>query len=241
MKIKVIIAAAAGCIFIAFTAVLLLVRRGGDIPEHYALEEFFFEGNFDEFRADMSAWYGSVEREDGVMLFNAQLYDEETLEIWRSEGVYKNVPDDKLWYCTASPSYLDEIGVKPLDGSVNAAWEGVRVYLLPDTLDDRAAEKIKAFLIEDALKDADYGGITNGFMQRRETAFLKYASESRDAPMYYVCTSENMTLFESDSLIATGEDSYIRLKDESVLERLGSGELFKKYGLKFAKINDYRK
>ena len=98
--------------------------------------------------------------------------------------------------------------MKPLDGNIDKAWEGVRLYLLPNSLDHNAAEKMKAFLAEDAQRDADYGGITNGFTERREVEFLEYAAE--DDTVYYVCTAENMTSFESESLIATGEDSYIR-------------------------------
>lgn len=240
MKAKIIIAAAA-VIIAAGAAVAVLLSRGGsgaDGHNFYALKEFFFEGDFSEFRSDMFWWYKSVEREDGVMLYNAQLYDKEILDIWRSNNVYENVPDEGFRYASASPSYLDEIGVKPLDGGFDKAWEGVRLYLLPDTLDDNAAEKLKAFLAEDAQKHAGYGGITNGFTERREVEFLGYAAENDTAPVYYVCTTENMTSFESESLIATGEDSYIRLRDESVLERYKSERVFTVYSLKFAKESE---
>lgn len=235
MKLKIIIAAAASGLFIAFTAVLLLWRSDTDGHNFYALKEFFFEGDFNEFRSDMLRWYRSVEREDGVMLYNAQLYDKEILDVWRSNNVYENVPDEGFRYAAASPSYLDEIGVKPLDGGFDKAWEGVRLYLLPNTLDDSAAEKMKAFLAEDAQRDADYGGITTGFTERREVEFLEYAAETGTTLVYYVCTTNNMTSFESESLIATGEDSYIKLRDESVLERYKNERVFTVYGLKFAK------
>ncbi|MCM1167934.1 MAG: hypothetical protein NC401_18270 [Ruminococcus sp.] len=232
MKLKAVFMTTAVCAFAVLTAALL-IGRGSDTPKYYALEEYFFEGDFDEFRADMLRWYKSVEREEGVMLYNAQFYDKELLDSWSENGVYGNVPEEELWYAAASPSYLDEIGVKPLDGSVDAAWEGVRLYLLPNTLGESAAEKLKAFLAEDADKDAEYGGITNGFTERRETAFLEYAPEGESAPVYYVCTAENMTSFESDSLIATGEDGYIKFKDEDALERFQNDGLFGKYSLKF--------
>ena len=58
---------------------------------------------------------------------------------------------------------------------------------------------------------------------------------NENAPVYYVCTTENMTSFESESLIATGKDSYIRLRDENVLERFKDDRVFTKYKLKFAR------
>ena len=254
MKLKIIIAAAASALFLAFTAILLLWRHGADIPDHLALKSFFFEGDFDEFRAEMFGWYRTIERKDGALLINTQYYDRDILDAWSAESVYKNVPEREFLYCAASPSYLDEISVKPLDGSIDAAWDGVRLYLLPNTLDDRDIETLKAFLTEDAQKDADHGGIKNGFTERREIRFLEYAPESYytwrseagqpaedSAPVFYVCTTENMTSFESESLIATGTDSYIKFKDEDALERLKDAAFFEKYSLKFAKASDIYK
>lgn len=252
MKIKIIIAAAV--VFIAFSAVLLLWRQGADIPDYLAFESFFFEGDFDEFRADMFGWYRTIERRDGVLLINAQYYDKDILDGWSAEGVYANVPEEEFLYCAASPSYLDEIAVNPLDGSIDAAWDGVRLYLLPNTLDENAAEKLKAFLFEDAQKDAERGGIKNGFGIRGEIRFLEYAPESYytwrseitqpaadSAPVFYVCTTENMTSFESESLIATGGDGYIKFKDEDALEQLKDAAFFERYSLNFAKASDIYK
>lgn len=238
MKAKIIIAAAAVIAAAGAAVAVLLSRSGADGHDFYALKEFFFEGDFGEFRSDMFWWYKSVEHEDGVMLFNESFYDKELLDSWRSNNVYENVPDEGFRYAAASPSYLEEISVKPLNGGFDKAWEGVRLYLLPDLLNDNAAEKIKEFLTEDAQREADYGGITNGFTERREFAFLEYAAENDTAPVYYVCTTENMTSFESESLIATGEDSYIRLRDESALERYKNERVFTVYSLKFAKESE---
>lgn len=254
MKLKIIIAAAASRLFIVFTAVLLLWRRGADIPDYLALKSFFYEGDFDEFRAEMFGWYRTIERRNGALLINTQFYDRDILDGWNAEGVYTNVPEQEFLYCAASPSYLDEIAVKPLDGSIDAAWDGVRLYLLPNTLDDSAAETLKAFLTEDAQKEADRGGIKNGFTERCEIRFLEYAPESYytwrsetaqpaldSAPVFYVCTTENMTSFEIESLIATGTDGYIKFKDEDALERLKDAAFFKRYSLKFAKASDIYK
>ncbi|MCM1165928.1 MAG: hypothetical protein NC299_08380 [Lachnospiraceae bacterium] len=234
-----IIAAAVGAVLIVFAAAAL-VMRGKGADERYVLESWFFEGDLGEFRADMLRWYGSVERGGDVMLFNETVYDREILDVWRANGVYENVPGEEFTYIAASPAYLAEAGVRPLDGSVDAAWEGVRLYLLPNTLEESAAERLRAFLAEDALKNAERGGISNGFTERRETAFLEYAPENGGAAVYYVCTTENMTSFESESLIATGGDSYIMLKDGGVLDSLKTEPVFVKYKLKFAKESDIR-
>ncbi len=254
MKAKVILAAFAGTVFIAAGLLAAILLNRADFPEYYALKEFFFEGDFDKFRADMFNWYKAAQREDGVMLAETEYYGTDILDDWKSGGVYKNVPEDGFWYFAVSPSYLEEIGLRPLDGSIDEAWDGVRLYLLSNTLNERAAEELKAFLTEDALKAAGYGGIENGFAQRHEIAFLEYAPDKYytwrsetalpafdDAPVFYVCTTENMTSFESESLIATGVDGYIKFKNENVLGRFKDEPLFKNYGLKFAKTSEIYK
>lgn len=177
MKAKAILAAVVGTVVIAAGVLAAQLLNRADVPEYYALKEFFFEGDFDEFRADMFNWYKAVQREDGVMLAETEYYGKDILNDWKSGGVYKNVPKDGFWYFAVSPSYLEEIGLRPLDGSIDEAWDGVRLYLLPNTLNERVAEKLKAFLTEDALKAADHGGIENGFTERHKIAFMKYAPD----------------------------------------------------------------
>ena len=50
-----------------------------------------------------------------------------------------------------------------------------------------------------------------------------------------------MTSFESESLIATGVDGYIKFKNENVLGRFKDEPLFKNYVLKFAKTSEIYK
>ncbi len=98
MKAKVILAAFAGTVFIAAGLLAAILLNRVDVPEYYALKEFFFEEDFDKFRADMFNWYKAVQREDGVMLAETEYYGKDIPDDWKSGGVYKNVPEDGFWY-----------------------------------------------------------------------------------------------------------------------------------------------
>ncbi len=95
MKAKVILAAT---VFIAAGLLAAILLNRVDVPEYYALKEFFFEEDFDKFRADMFNWYKAFQREDGVMLAETEYYGKDIPDDWKSGGVYKNVPEDGFWY-----------------------------------------------------------------------------------------------------------------------------------------------
>ena len=92
MKAKVILAAVVGTVVIAAGVLASILLNRSDVHEYYALKEFFFEGDFDEFRADMFNCYKAAQREGGVMLAETEYYGKDILDDWKSGGVYKNVP-----------------------------------------------------------------------------------------------------------------------------------------------------
>ena len=52
-----------------------------------------------------------------------------------------------------------------------------------------------------------------------------------DNPVIYVCTPENMTYFQSESLRATGFDGYIKFINKTVAEKYLNKDLLKKKNL----------
>ena len=221
------------------------------VPDYYSLDKFYFTGNFDEFYKDSYEWYKSIESEEGVYLINTAYYDDEILKVWKENKIYNYIPDKPFWYFAASPSYLDEMGISISNDDINSAENGTRLYLIPDTLSDNEVQLIENYLKEDALINADKSNIQTTFTKSLEIKFASYSPAhnyftfpsdkeeelTAEAPIIYVCTSENMKNFENESLIATGVDSYIKFADKEVCDRLTNNSTMNKYELKFEKLS----
>lgn len=221
------------------------------VRDYYALAEFNFSGDFNTFYKDSYTWYKSIENKTGVHIINTVYYSNETLNLWKENKVYNSVPGKAFWYFTASPSYLKQINVSLNDDEINRAENGTRLYLVPDTLSESEAEKITAFLKEDALNNAKTSTIETAFANNQEIKIISYSpkgsyftfpSEQGEkitdkAPIIYVCTSANMKYYESESLIATGVDSYIKFENEEVMKKYTDNSNLKQYSLKFSKLS----
>lgn len=221
------------------------------VPDYYSLDEFYFTGDFSEFYKDSYEWYKSVENEEGVYLINTAYYDDEILKVWKENKIYNSVPDKPFWYFTASPSYLDEMGISINNDDINSAENGTRLYLIPDTLSNNEMQLIENYLKEDALLNTVESNIQTTFTKSTEIKFISYSPaqeyftfpSDKDeelttaSPIIYVCTSENMKNFENESLIATGVDSYIKFTDKEICERLTNNSTMNEYDLKFEKLS----
>ena len=152
------------CLAIVLPVLLCLLSGCGNrtVEEgsYYAIDHFFIEEEGDALRDSMAAltvdtfrWYQSMEGEDGVYLIHAEHYPKELLQEWADYGVYQTVPQQDIWYFTVSENYLRDRGLSLSDSQREAIGEGVRLYLLPDSLPEEEAACIRAFLTEDALNN----------------------------------------------------------------------------------------
>ncbi|MCM1272433.1 MAG: hypothetical protein NC225_01225 [Clostridium sp.] len=243
------------------TAVVFMVvgRKKTDndfsVPNYYSLEQYHYDGDFNAFYEDSYNWYRSIENEEGVYIINTCYNSDELLQIWREEQVYKNVPGKAFWEFTVSPSYLKQININIEEENLNDAIRGVRVYLVPDSMSDDEYEVMCAYLEEAAIYAAEQSLIKTEFIENKEVKILRYtpmgsyftwASEkglpiTDDAPVLYVCTSENMKYFESESLIATGIDSYIKFSNEEIMKNLTKDNQLEQYKLTFAPSSEIYK
>lgn len=240
-------------IIAAFVIVFALSRNDAadipfTVPDYYALESFFFEGDVNEFRRDGYQWYKSIENQKGVYLIHTDYIDEELLKLWRANRIYDHLPQKAFWYFAASPSYLREIGVDVSTTDIESAGSGVRLYLVPDTMANSEWEAMSAYLAEDARKKAGESMIPTVFTRNKEVNIIRYTPKGEyftwpsntgepltdKAPVIYVCTAENMKYFESESLIATEIDSYIKFANEEILISNTDYSLMKKYSLNFS-------
>lgn len=222
------------------------------VPNYYSLAQYDYDGDFNEFYQDSYDWYKSIEDKEGVYIINTSYNSTEMLQIWRDGNVYHNVPDAPFWEFTVSPSYLKQMNINLEEENLSAAASGVRLYLVPDTMSDAEYEVMCAYLEETALYAVEQSKIKTNFVENREVKIIRYTptgsyftwtSENGvpitdDAPILYVCTSENMKYFESESLIATGVDSYIKFLNQDIMENLTKDNRLKKYKLKFTLSSD---
>lgn len=203
-------------------------------------DESSFAGASLDFDQSMFDWYREIHKEDGVYLIQTTSYDDEVLELWRKNEVYTAVPKEAFWYFAFSETYIRELGIRVSDEVLKAAEDGVRVYLIPSHMSEKNKEEVQAWLEESAVKGIREGDIETVFNAEREIKFVEYeygeefftwsADSAEESvcgmPVIYICTPENMTYFESESLRATGMNGYIKFKNRETAERcLDSGFL----------------
>ncbi len=218
---------------------------------YYTLSEFLWTDDFNEFYKDSYDWYKSIENENGVYLANTDYYSNEILQVWKENKIYDSVPDKAFWYYTVSPSYLKQMQINLSEENLKAAINGTRLYLIPDTFTQNEIEQFSAYIKEDALKNAQTSTIKTTFTDKQEIRLISYTpsgsyftfpsekgqSVTAKEPIIYVCTSANMKFYESESLIATGVDSYIKFEDKDIMKSCTNKDELKQYHLQFKKLS----
>ena len=208
----------------------------------YGIDHFFLEEEgeemrqaFDQLTADTFEWYQSIEGNDGVYIIHYDLFGKELMKEWKENGIYETVPEEDLSYFVSSENYLSASGYSLYEEEKELIHSGVRLYLIPETMDKEEAERTTAFLREEAL----YGlredpMIPTAFTADPRVEFHTYqpfgvlkaqdGTEVKDPVIFCVCC-DNMKYFESESLIATGaKDGYIRL-DKDAYEKYAGNNL----------------
>ena len=190
-----------------------------------------FTGQSNTLDQDLYNWYTSIAGKDGVYLIHTDYYDNELLRRWTDSSIYTHTPDNAFWYYTVSPNYLTQLDIQLSGDLLDAAQRGVRLYLLPDTMDAASRENMAAWLEESAVKSIRPGDIQTAFTKQPSFQFTTYSpkkelftwstgadiSMTATAPVIYVSTPENMRYFETESLKAVGLESYIKFADAQVM------------------------
>lgn len=254
MKDKKIIIGGCILLFILAIVIVIFVANQGKsvhvdikVPNYYSLANFNYNGDFNEFYQDTYNWYKLIENEAGVHIINTSYISEELLQVWNDNKVYNAIPNNAFWEFTVSPSYLNIVNISVEQQDLDDAARGVRLYLVPDTLQDEEFEAMRSYLEETALYGVDQSIIKTNFVKSREVRVARYSPKgpyftwpsvkgvpiTDDDPVIYVCTAENMKYFESESLIATGVDSYIKFANEGIVEKFTKDESLMKYHLNF--------
>ena len=191
-------------------------------------------------------WYASQADEDGVYAVNTDFFTQEMLDGLREEGTYENVPSSPYRMYTASPNYLRSQGFVLDDELVREAHAGVRVYLVPSTLDAGLAGEIESYETRLSVEIRGKSDIHTKFDDVGQCKFVRYdpsvslfnwdtdptAPQSSNDSVILICTPENMTFVESMSLGAGDlNNSWVKLRQDRLSTAL-SEETLERFDLK---------
>lgn len=221
-------------------------------------DESSFAGASKELDQDLFDWYKEIHEENGVYLAQTTYYDEEILNLWRTNEIYAAVPEEAFWYFTFSESYIRKLGIYVSDEMLKAAEDGTRVYLIPSGMSEEEKETMRSWLKESSVSGIRDGDINTVFNTNQKIEFVEYehddelftwvTSSTEESvcmmPVIYICTPENMTYFESESLRAIGLDGYIKFEDIGIAEKYLDSELLERYdlndnNLSFTSVQNY--
>lgn len=204
-------------------------------------------GNSKELDESFYNWYKDIYENDGVFLINTTYYNNNQLHLWEENKLYKDIPKKPFWYFACSENYIKYINLNIDKDVLNAAKSGTRVYLIPNSYTEDEKVSLKNWLKESTTRRPSEGDISTTFNKEKNIKFIEYnpndklftwnidpACENRiNNPVIYICTPENMTFFESESLRATGFNGYIKFKNRSIAEKYLNKNILEKF-----KLND---
>ena len=192
-------------------------------------------------------WYKGMYDDDGVYLINTNYFDNTQLDSWKQNDVYKDIPEKPFWYFAYSPNYIESLNLDVDSSIINEANSGTRVYLISKSYSENEKVKLKNWLTESSTKRPHEGDISTVFNKEKNVKFVEYTPKDNlftwntnltyentcINPVIYICTPENMTYFESESLKANGFNGYIKFVNRTVAEKYLDKNILEKY-----KLND---
>lgn len=221
-------------------------------------DESSFAGASKELDKDIFDWYKEIHDKNGVYLVQTTYYDDEILNLWRTNEIYKTVPERAFWYFTFSESYIGKLGIHVSNETLKAAEDGTRVYLIPSGMSEEEKAIMKSWLEESSVSGIRDGDIDTVFNRNQKIEFAEYENDGElftwvtssteesvcKMPVIYLCTPENMTYFESESLRAIGLEGYIKFEDTDIAEKHLDSELLEQFelndnNLSFASVQNY--
>lgn len=138
---------------------------------------------------------------------------------------------------------------------IEKAEQGMRVYLLPESLSASEANEVRDFLV--AARRPSDSNIVTPFMENPEYEFIPYDADAElftwstdpEEPVtssgfvIAIVTAENMVPFESESLVASGlENAYVKLDERaasSLLDADGMVGIGGSVDARFATVGNY--
>lgn len=215
-------------------------------------------GNSKELDQSFYDWYKDIYEDDGVYLIKTEYYDNDQLYVWKANKVYKSIPEKPFWYFACCENYIKYMNLNIDKDVLNDAKSGTRVYLIPKSYSKNEKVSLQNWLKESSTRRPHEGDISTVFNKEKKVKFIEYTPKDNmftwntdsayeniiNDPVIYICTPENMTFFESESLKASGFNGYIKFKNKGIAEKYLKKNILKKYKLndnnvEFASVQKY--
>lgn len=234
---------------------------GFKVPNYYVMELANYEDKKEAFEEKYN-WYKNVENNEGIYLINTTYFSKEILKEYKKYNVYKNIPLKDFWYFAVSPNYLDKMNINVSDDLIENAKNGIRVFLIPETYSENEINAMKSYLKEndervfddDAVRKPEETISTNYYNDPKiefviytpNKEYFTFPSSDKvslveKAPVIFICTTNNMTYFESESLFATGINSYIKFENKEILNKYKDNKILIKNNVEFKKLSEVYK
>ncbi|SUY48461.1 Uncharacterized protein conserved in bacteria [Clostridium putrefaciens] len=203
-------------------------------------------------------WYKGMYDDNGVYLIKTEYYDNKQLDGWKQNNVYENIPESPFWCFSYSPNYIKSLNLNVDSSIINEAKSGTRVYMIPESYSENEKVKLKNWLTESSTKRPHEGDISTVFNKEKNVKFIEYTPKDNmftwntestyentcTNPVIYICTPENMTYFESESIRANGFNGYIKFVNKAVAEKYLDKDILEKYklndnNLEFTNVGNY--
>ena len=128
---------------------------------------------------DFYNWYKSIADQDDVNIVNTTFVSDDMLKSYKADKVYKNIPNEEFWLFTASPNYLEKLGISIDSATLEKAKSGARVYLIPENKSEKEKSLLRGMFKEDDTRSIRKDDIKTTFNDKKEFAFIEKSLDTR--------------------------------------------------------------
>ncbi|GLB46322.1 hypothetical protein WR164_03010 [Philodulcilactobacillus myokoensis] len=230
-----------------------IARNWSNVSQMNVLSKIENNGDIQSNQLDQNIYnfYKSISDHNGVYIINTSYLSEHWINNMKNAGTYKSLPNRPFWQFDFSPNYAQKVGIKLTADELQAAKQGQRLYLIPDSLSNQDFKADTNFLKEDALLDIGGNDVQTPFLKQKKFKFVKYKFnsdhsfftwddsgknvDSTSQPVIMIATPANMTYVEIGGLYANGLDGYLKFDNQKIMKQNINNNNLKKYNL----INDH--
>ena len=214
-------------------------REWKNVEDMYVISSFVegddvgtYAGTTNSLERSMYNFYQRISKLPGVYIAQGQFLNQESLDA--VYGTYQHVPKKPFWYLKFSYNYLQDLGIPLSDEELLEMRNGTRLYFLPNTLNTKELEVMKAYLQESVTVKP--GDLQTNFTEKPKFMFkvyqpsrpiftwsdsISYGTTSEN-PVIFVSTPENLYFMESANLVVSGYNGLLKIRDRETMEQVVS-------------------
>lgn len=214
-----------------------VAKEWKNVEDMYVISNFVegkdtgtYAGTSHSLESSMYRFYQQVSTLPGVYIASGEYQGQTYLD--NVQTTYAHVPSKPFWYLTYSYNYLANIGIGLTDEDIRDIHNGVRLYLIPDSLAEQDLAAMKAYLQETVKVQS--GDIETKFTKNPRFSFKTYTPDksiftwadttengvtSKD-PILFVAAPENLYFMESANLFITGYNGILKVRDAETMTQV---------------------